>query len=157
MNVDFRIRYVSDSRDLKLSRNFLHRHELGYPGYDEWIDCVCIPEIENGYKHGVIALHESKVVGNLIWQPHKELPRTTEIKNLRIHPEVRERGLAYFLMKQCEFESKANSDMLIADFPSDQNGIKIFLMKYGFSVLYQAHLYNDKRLETVMMKKLHPL
>ena len=154
MNVDFTIRQVDDLRDLKSLRNFLHSQDLGYLEYDEWIDCTCIPEVESGYKHGIIALHENNIVGNVVWQPHKELPRTTEGKNLRIHPEVRERGLAYFLMKQCEAESRGSSDMIIVDIPSDQNDIKIFFVKCGYSVLYQDHLYNDKRLETVMIKKL---
>jgi|SRR3989344_3249866 len=155
MNIDFSVRQVDDSRDLKLLRNFLHNHELGYPRYDEWVDCTCAPEIENGYKRGIIALHENKIVGDMIWQPHKELPRTTEGKNLRIHPGVRGRGLAYFLMRQCESESRAISDTLLVDVPGDQQDVKMFLLRYGFSVLYQAHLYDDKRLETIMVKKLH--
>lgn len=154
MNVNFTIRQVDDLRDLRLLREFLHRHDLGYPNYDEWVDCVCIPEIEDGYKNAVVAFHGTILVGDLVWQAHKELPRTVECKNLRIDPLVRERGLAYFLLKQCEVESRKDSDIIIGDIHSNQDDIKLFFLRYGFRVLYQAPLYSDNRLETVMIREL---
>lgn len=154
MDINFTIRQVGDLRDLRLLKDFLHSHDLGYPGYHDWIDYTCIPEIEMSYKTAVIALHNGRVVGDFVWQPHKELPRTVEGKNMRIHPDVKERGLAYFLMKQCEAESRENFNMIIVDIPSGKQDVKLFFMRYGFRVLYQAHLYSDKRLETIMVREL---
>lgn len=154
MDINFHIRQVDDLRDLRLLRDFMHRYDLGYPNYHKWVDSVCVPEIESGYKTAVVAFCDRIIVGDMIWQPHKELPRTIEGKNLRINPNVRKRGLAYFLMKQCEVESRKDSNKIIVDIPSDQYDIKLFLLRYGFSVLYQAPLYSNNRLETVMIKDL---
>jgi len=154
MDVDFTIRQVDDLKDLRLLSTFLHIHDLGYPNYHEWVDCVCIPEVEDGYKTALIALHGEVIVGDIIWQPHKEVGGVIEPKNLRIHPDVRKRGLAYFLMKQCEFESRKDYSVIMADFPDNQQDMKLFLLRSGFSVLYSAPLYNDNRLETIMVKDL---
>ena len=154
MNVDFRVRQVEGYSDLMMLRRFLHEHDLGYVGYHDWIESICIPEIEKGDKNAVIALHDEKIIGNIVWQHHKELPRTVEVKNLRIHPMSRERGLAYFLMKQCEAEIRKEVDIMIADFPSDQTSTGLFLLNYGFGVLYQAPIYEDDSLHTVVVKPL---
>ena len=58
-------------------------------------------------------------------------------------------------MKQCEAESREIADVLIVDIPNDQNDVKMFLLRYGFMVLYSAHLYSDKRMETLMIKRLN--
>ena len=155
MNVDFRVRQVEGYSDLMMLRRFLHEHDLGYVGYHDWIESICIPEIEKGDKSAVIALHDGRIIGNIVWQHHKELPRTVEVKNLRIHPMSRERGLAYFLMKQCESESKKNFDVIIVDIPGDRKDVKKFLLRYGFRVLYQSPLYTDNRLETVLVRELN--
>tara|TARA_Y100000034_G_scaffold125608_1_gene175563 strand:+ start:528 stop:995 length:468 start_codon:yes stop_codon:yes gene_type:complete len=155
MDINFSIRKVDDLKDLRLLRDFLHMHDLGYPRYDEWVDTVCIPDIEDGYKTAVIALHEDIIVGDILWQPHKEVGRVVEPKNLRIHPDLRERGLAYFLMKQCEVESRGDFSVIIADFPEDQLDMNLFLLRYGFRVLYSAHLYSENRRETIVTKDIN--
>ena len=157
MNVNFTIRQIDDLKDLRLLRAWLHTQNLNYPFYDDWIDSTCIPEIEKNYKTAIIALNDGKIVGDFIWQSHKELPRTIEGKNMRIHPDVRERGLAYFLFKQCEAESKGHFDIMMVDIPEDQQNVKLFLFRYGFRILYHAPLYSNGRLETVMVKELRKI
>ena|SRR3989344_6781485 len=155
MNINFTIKQDESLRDLNLLKRFLHEHDLGYPFYHDWVEYVCIPEVKDGYKTAVLALHNKIIVGDFIWQPHKELPRTIEGKNMRIHPNIRDRGLAYFLMKQCEAESKKNFDVIIVDIPGDRKDVKKFLLRYGFRVLYQSPLYTDNRLETVLVRELN--
>lgn len=153
MNVDFTIRQVVDSKDLRLLREFLHLHDFNYPFYHDWVDGVCIPEIERRYKTAIVVLYGGLIVGDLVWQPHKELPRTVEGKNLRIDSRVSGRGLAYFLFKQCEAENRNDFDSILVDIPNDQKDIKLFLLRYGFNTLYQAPIYSDNRMETIMAKK----
>ena len=113
--MNFLIKSIKDMKELRQLKKFIYSQNLNYPSYEDWIDKVCIPEIENGWKKGIIVDYDGHVVGNAIYQPYKELPRTRKLKNLRIHPELRRRDLGHFLLRQVEEEDKRNFDRIILD------------------------------------------
>ncbi len=153
--MDFVIRSIGDEKDLKRLRDFLLGQALSYPRYDSWVEGVCIPELENGHKTGIIAYSDKKVVGDVIYQQHKQLPRTREIKNLRINPEYRRMDLGHFLLRQAEEEGKKSFERIILDTDSRNGGIIKFLLYCGYHTIMQRPLYCSHNLGIVMEKEFN--
>ena len=49
-----------------------------------------------------MAFFDDRLVADLLWQPHKSLDGLLEIKNIRVHPNVRLRDFGRFMLKQAE-------------------------------------------------------
>lgn len=156
MAFDFTFRTVETRRDLTKLLEFIRKQDLSYPGYQDWV-ARTEAEIEMGWKTGVIALSNGLVVGDIIWQPHKELNRIREIKNMRVHPLVRDRYFARFLMKQAEAESRDNYDVLMCDLREDHPEkipLMNMLVSMGYAKIYAANLYDQNVWDIVMIKRL---
>lgn len=153
MTVNFEVRSIADVKDLNKLRSFLLTQQLGYPNYDAWVEGVCIPDINHGWKHAILAYSEGKVIGDIVWQPHKELPRTRELKNMRIDSRLRNRDLGHFLIRQAEEEGKGSFERILCDTDAANKGIVQFLRFCGYSPLMQMPLYSPNRLELIMAKE----
>ena len=155
MTFDFRFRTIQSRNDLLRLLDFLRRQDLNYPNYQDWVSRT-ESELEIGFKTGVIALDGCRVLGDIIWQPHKELPRIREIKNMRVHPNVRERYFARFLMKQAEAENRGSYDALMCDLREDHPEkaplIKM-MVSMGYEKICAVNLYDPNVRDIVMMKK----
>lgn len=151
--MNFLIKDVGDMKELRQLRNFIYSQNLMYPGYEDWVDRVCVPEIENGWKKGIIVYYYGDVVGNAIYQPHKELPRTRELKNLRIHFQLRRRDLGHFLLRQVEEENKGDFDRIILDANKREEKIIMFLQYCGYRIIGQEHLYDKKDIDVILTKE----
>jgi len=46
-----------------------------------------------------LAFSDDFLVGNLVFQPHKEFPRIKELKNMRVHPKLQGRYFGAFMIK----------------------------------------------------------
>ncbi len=155
MSFDFRFRTVENRRDLLRLLDFLRVHDLNYPNYQDWVSRT-EAEIEMGWKTGVIATGNGLVLGDVIWQPHKEIPRIREIKNMRVHPSFRERYFARFLMKQAEAEKREDYDVLMCDLREDhpeKRPIITMLTSMGYEQICAVSLYDPNMRDIVMMKK----
>jgi len=155
MTVNFIIREIDTSKELRFLSDFLLSRALDYKNYEEWLFRKCIPEIESGYKKAIIAISDRRIIGDIIYQYHKELPRTRELKNLRIHPSYRGRDLGRFLLKQAETENRNSFDRIIADLRKTQNDMLLFMQWCGYIILYQDFLY-DANLDLVILKEFLP-
>ncbi|MBI4450647.1 GNAT family N-acetyltransferase [Candidatus Woesearchaeota archaeon] len=153
MPLDLALRTIHDERELRGLRTFLLGQALWYPDYANWVEGVCIPDLDHGYKCAIVAYSNGHVVGDVIWQPHKELPRTRELKNLRIHPGWRGRDLGHFLIRQAEEEGKGSFDRIIGDVDSRQTGVLRFLSFCGYRPILQLPLYCDHNLDIVVAKE----
>ena len=152
MNIS--IRDVDSRPDLKLLVDFLIKQNLGhYPNYEPWVQ-RSESQIDLGYKKAILAFLDGKLVGDLIHQPHKTLAGYSELKNLRIHPEVRRRDFAHFMLRQAEVESSRLSKFMICDVPTDQKGIIRFLRYSGYTPIKETPLYSD-RPDLIMVKRLY--
>ena len=156
--IDFWIKPLTN-RDLKPLQAFLLGQNLGYSNYETWVKTVCIPEVDFNYKKGLIVYTNRVVVGDIVFQPDKQLPKSLEIKNLRIHRNLRRRDLAHFLMKQAEVYARLNEfEQLTCDFRAEKEyskNIKDLLFLCGYHLLAEAiNLYDDGCLDCVMIKKL---
>lgn len=109
-------------------------------------------KIEFGYKTGIIALSEGKIVGDLIYQPYKELPRIRELKNLRIHQDIRDRGFASLMMRQAERENYEDFDIIIGDVRSTEKEVIHLLRKMGYNPLFNAYLHDSHKEDILFIK-----
>ena len=154
MVLDLTIKTVSDESDLGRLKRFLHTQELWYPNYHDWVEDVCITEIDRGFKTGIIAYSKGDILGDAIYQPHKELPRTREFKNMRIHPKFGRRDLGHFLLRQVEEEDKETFDRIILDTDVRNKGVIEFLRFCGYKPIMQMPLYDQNNEDVVMVKEI---
>ena len=155
MGVNYTFRIVDCIKDLFQLRDFLLLQPLWYPKYEKWVVNVCIPDIESGWKTVILAFYDKKLVGDAIYQPHKELQGACEFKKMRIHQDFRRRDIGHFLLRQVEEESKLRGfSRVILDIDSEQTDIKKFLEFCGYNTLFQAPLYNSRRLDIIMGKEI---
>jgi len=152
--LNFQFRTVESRRDLTRLLEFIRQQDLNYPSYQDWV-ARTEAEIEMGWKTGVIALSNNLVAGNIIWQPHKELKGVREIKNLRIHPSVRERYFARFLMKQAEVEDRDYHELMLDLRENHPEKIPLMnmLVSMGYVKLYAVNLYDQNVRDIVVVKK----
>ncbi|MEK6858263.1 MAG: GNAT family N-acetyltransferase [Nanoarchaeota archaeon] len=150
--MNFEIKTLGDQRDLGLLLRFLESQPLKYPNYRDWVYNVCKAELDAGYKSAYVAWNDGKIVGDLIFQPHKNLPRTVELKNVRISPDFRRRDLGHFLIKQVEADSRGTFEQMIVDADAEQKDIHHLLTFSGFQLLFEQHLYSGSNLDYVFVK-----
>lgn len=151
MNFNFSFRTAEETRDLKKIIDFLAKQDLGYPGYDEWVQRA-EAELRMGWKTGILALSEGRVVGDLIYQAHKTMPRVRELKNLRVHPEVRDRYFARFMLRQAELGLGTEFDLILCDARETQVEPIRFLASCGYRQIAKLNLYDEHSLDVVMAK-----
>lgn len=153
MGFDFNIRSVKDRLDLIELKSFLMGKHLNYPQYEDWVHRAMV-EIDLGYKTGILAYERGTLIADLVYQPHKELPGFREIKNLRIHPRMRKRGLARFMIKQAEVEDTRDLLGIIADAHDTQKDAILFLQSEGYVPISGCSLYDPNQREIILMKLL---
>lgn len=151
------IRTVGDRSDLRRLARFLLTQALWYPRYARWVNEVCIPEIDLGQKNALIAYERGGMVGDIVWQPHKELPRTRELKNLRVDPSFRRRSLAYFLLRQAEAEDKGSFDRVVCDVDKRQASTMKLLQFAGYKPIGEMPIYSSANTDVIFAKELGPV
>jgi len=149
LNVVFR--QPDSYSDIRLLRDFLTKQNLGYPNYDDWI-FRATEEIDQGYKQSILAFDDNHLVGDVIFQPHKEVNGLREIKNLRVDQDIRLRKFGSFLLRQAEYIDCNQYQWLIADFRDDQKTVERLLLSEGYKVCGSRCLY-DERIDIVAMKE----
>lgn len=155
MELDFTFRGISDIRELNRLKGFLLAQSLNYVDYGDWVE-RCIGEIDIGYKDSILAFSDGVLVGDLIFQPHKSLPRTLELKNLRIHSDIRRRDFGHFMLKQFEVEARNSGryDLLIGDIRENQESVRRLFVFSGYRELQTVSLYDPNHLDVVVVKDL---
>lgn len=149
----FHFRGLQDRKELGDLLDFLRVQDLSYPNYEAWVERT-EAELDSGYKGAVLAFSEAKLVGDLIYQPHKEISCFLELKNMRIHPQLRERKFAEFMLKQVEVENREKYDAIIVDARANQKEIIGFMESQGYETFATLPLYHDSVPDVVMIKYL---
>lgn len=153
MSFDYRFRFLEDEKEIKELRGFLLSQTLNYPNYGDWVERA-INEIDLGYKKTILAFNDDTIIGDLIFQPHKNLPKVIELKNMRIHPEFKRRYFGYFMLRQAEVESK-NYKMIICDTRSDRIDVLNLLKLCGYKEVSRIPLYDSNAEDVIMSKTLN--
>lgn len=149
----FEFKDIQSVKDLNNLTSFLLRQSLNYKNYSDWVE-KSKHEIDNGYKKSVIAYSDGIIVGDVIYQDHKSLPRVKELKNIRMHPKIEGRGFAQFMVKQAEVEDKKDYDLIIVDAPSYRRDMYFFLVNLGYTPTITLSLYNNNSQDIVFIKDL---
>lgn len=150
--VDFTFRGIDSVKDLKNLELSLIYQRLWYPKYEKWVTERCIPDIESGWKKVISVFYGKEIIGDAIFQPHKELPKTLEFKNMRIDQRFWRRGIGYFLLKQVEF-SRGENERIILDVDYRLGGTINFLKRCGYKILCSRRLYDPNNLDVIMLKE----
>lgn len=114
-------------------------------------------ELYGEYKQAVLAFSDRKLVGDLVYQPHKQLPKTLELKNLRIHPQLRRRDLGHFMLRQAEVEARRTGqfDLIMVDARASQQDVLRLLQFTGYREVSRGiFLYDDNKEDVVFVKSL---
>ena len=150
MSFFYRFETVETKRQLDALTAFVRAHNPGYRNYHDWLDRTR-SEIAAGYKEAIIALSNGVVIADGIWQPHKELFRLAEFKNLRVVEEGR--GVARFIAKQVEVEAKKRGQVgVIGDVRSNQLGLVRFMTGLGYTPIQTIPLYEPSETDVVVIK-----
>jgi len=148
---NFRFRLIESMLDVSLAIDFLSKQDLRYPHYDDWVQRT-EHEIKAGYKQAILAFSGHHLVGDLVYQPHKELSRVREAKNMRIHPQLRRRDFAHFMLRQVEEQDKEEFDAIMMDVRTDNQGPINFLTFCGYTPIAQVNLYDRNCQDVIMVK-----
>ena len=151
---NFQFRHPDSVSDIGRVIDFLAKQPLGYPNYDAWVQKT-EAELQAGYKQAIMALSDNCLVGDLAYQPHKQIPRVREIKNLRVHPELRRRDFAHFMIRQAEEHRKEDFDAIIIDSRTDNPSMIQFLTFCGYVPIAQTPLYDSTCPDVVMIKSFN--
>ncbi len=156
MYFNFNFRGIDSTLDIRKLIEFMSQHPLQYPNYQDWIQ-RSEPEINAGYKQAILSFSDKRIVGNLLYQPHKEIASTLEIKNLRVHPGVRQRYFGIFMLKQLEVEARRRKsiDTVMVDTRASQTDVLSLLQKAGFRETARAPLYDSNEEDVILTKPIH--
>ena len=150
--MNFQFTDMQSKKELFQVIDFLHKQYLNYPNYDNWVQKTEV-ELIGGYKNAILAFSERKLVGDIVYQQHKKNPGFLELKNMRIHPKIRERSFAKFMLRQIEVENQ-NYNAIIVDAPSGLPGIISFMQNQGYTPILSRPLYDNGAPDVVMIKPI---
>ncbi len=155
MSFSFNFRSVGDRSDITTIVDFLAVQNMDYPGYDAWVQRT-EAELLINQKQGILASSEGKIAGNLIFQPHKTNTDFLELKNLRVHPELRRRGFAGFMLRQMEIEAQQQRAYtgIICDVRPEQTSVIKLLTLCGYRPVMTVPLYENHHFDVIMVKPL---
>jgi len=156
MVFDFRFRGVESATDITRLVDFLGKQPLNYRGYGDWLQRA-EAELFAEYKQAVLAFNGRVLVGDVVYQAHKQIPRVLEIKNIRVHPDMRRRDFGHFMLKQVEAEAKSSGqyEAVVVDARASQHEVITFLMFSGFKELGKRCLYEENEQDVVMAKPVN--
>lgn len=144
---------ITDPEEIRQLYEFIKRFPYDYPDYLTWVE-ECFRELQLGYKKAFVYRVNNQIVGNLIFQQHKEDPKVLEMKNGRVEPRYRRKKIFTNLCNAIEKYARENGfKRIIADTHNDNTSIIQTLKKLGFEVETNEPLYSE-RLETILAKDL---
>lgn len=130
-----------------------------YPDFMNWAERAH-GELKQNSKRALLALSGSDVIGALIYQRHKSLTDTLELKNLTVRPDARGRYIASFLMRNAEREgaSEFHTQTIVCDAKTHNTAMHFFLARHHYRAVHQTDLYGlASGTDTVYLKSLAPL
>ena len=142
MTNEFKLSKIDEIVDY-LSKPRLWVPKLDYPDYSNWMNQVHA-QIRNESKRAMTAIEDGRIIGTVLYQKHKILQDTLEIKNISISPEKKGRHIASFLLRNAEIEGLRdyNSRRVMVDTKANNIDMRSFLLSCRYRVLKEQDLYN---------------
>ena len=149
---NFLVRKINPLNEIEELYQFIKRHHLNYPNYFSWIE-RCKKELEQGIKSAFCAYVSDKIVGNIIFQRHKEDNTILEIKNFRVLLKFQNQGVGSKLLLEVEnFAKREKFKRMQIDTHDDNLQLIDFLKKKGFKIDGEAYLYTNSQVEVILSK-----
>jgi ribosomal protein S18 acetylase RimI-like enzyme len=127
-----------------------------YPDYEEWLEKAEAQLIE-GDKRAMVAYSDQRAIGAIVYQRHRSIPGTIEIKNISVNPEKQGRYVGSFLLRNVEIEAGGNdypdSRNIVVDTKATNLGMISFLSTHGYSVVVFEDLYRRGTGEDALLSK----
>jgi ribosomal protein S18 acetylase RimI-like enzyme len=116
-----------------------------YPDFLSWLQKV-ESELCSGKKHSILAVEKNQIIGVVVYQKHKLLRGTLEIKNLTVRPDKAGRHIGSFLMKNAEREGGIHfkADTVVCDTKRNNLAVRTFLFSQKYLLLGHQDLYGKK-------------
>ncbi len=131
---------------------------LAYPDIEDWAQKVHA-ELLKEIKMAIIGLGAfNEIVGLVIFQHHKEIRDALEIKHLNVAPNMRQRYVASFLLRNAEVEGMrffSQVTKVICDAKKDNFPVYKFLVKHHYIVVQKTQLYKYGEEDMVFEKLLN--
>ncbi len=153
MKFDFEFKTIDTEKEVKQVINFIKEYPLNYANYFDWVEKVYY-QFMNGEKEAIIAFSENRIIGDLIFQ--KIDKGITEIKNIRVHTLLQNRGFAHFMLNQLENELVKDSKGIILDTRVDNSFTRKLFESRDYKQIGEKNLYENKFLDAIYYKNLIP-
>jgi hypothetical protein len=153
MPFNFEFRLLEDKKDTNKLKKFLLEQPFNYPYYEDWVERA-VSQIDLGYKKTILSFSDGFLVGDLIFQPHKTLMNVIELKNMRIHPNLKRRYFGFFMLRQAEAESRGYN-AIICDTRSDRTDVLNLLRLCEYHEISRVPLYESNTEDVVLLKNLN--
>jgi hypothetical protein len=154
MGFNFNFRQIDSETDIRRLVEFMAKYPLDYPGYDAWLQRA-ESELDAGYKQAILAFSEGTLVGNIVYQRHKQLPGTLEIKNLRVAAGKQRRDFGHFMLRQVQVEAnRGDYGLILCDARESQTDVLALLGFSGFIEIARAALYDSNERDVIMGKPI---
>ena len=131
--------------------------EKDYPSHGTWLEKV-EAELQQGKKRAMIGFFGKVPVGAVIYQRHPEQYDTLEIRNISISPEVGNRYIGSFLLRNSEIEAAAQDfpgvSQSMVDTKVANRTMLSFLEGHGYALRDSADLYGSGQLDAILVKSL---
>jgi GNAT superfamily N-acetyltransferase len=138
--------------DIALAVDFMAKNPLHYPRYHEWLERAR-EQMFSGQKHALCCRYNGLIAATLTWQTHPSEAFTAELKNMRVHPDARLRGIGQFLLRMCERTAARTHSLLRCDMGEDNEALPFFL-RWGYRQVDSIDLYNSGMKDILLVKVL---
>lgn len=128
--------------------------QADYPDFDDWLQRSWL-QLKREEKRALVGISAGRVVGAVVYQRHRQLPRAMEVKNLTVRPDARGRHVASFLLRNAEVEGQRDygSAEVLVDAKARNGAVRAFFLRNAYSVVGVEDLYGLRAGEDVLFRK----
>lgn len=144
------IRLITDTKEINLLYDYLKKFPLDYLDYSLWLK-KCKRELELGYKKAFCVFDSKGIIGSVVFQPHKQEKSVLELKNLRVNPDFKEKGVGSILETLVSFFAEENNFKGIQGDAHPGNPVISFMIKRGYKIKAAENLYTLEK-EIILWK-----
>lgn len=158
---EFPVSYIDQITDMvTMPRLWIPNPKIIYPDIFDWAQKVHT-ELYKQIKRSIICINsKGNIVGIVIFQRHKTFRDALEIKHLNILPQVRNRYMASFLLRNAEIEGLGiyqGITRVVCDSKADNFIVQMFLLKHHYKIIDKQDLYNLRSGDDLLFeKKINP-
>lgn len=125
-----------------------------YPDFDNWLE-KAYRQLKSEEKRAIVALAQGEIVGVVLYQQHRSLLGTLEMKTIAIRPDQRGRFIASFLLRNAEVEGIKDyaTNRILVDAKVSNQTMRKFLLANGYQIDRTEDLYRQGAGEDVVYQK----